>query len=42
MDSVLILVGIGEVFILGIGGALVRYLVKIESRLTKIETKMGC
>lgn len=27
--------------VLGVGGALVKYLVRIERRLTKIEVKMG-
>lgn len=41
MEWVAVVIGVGELLILGTGGALVGYLVRIENRLTKIETKIG-
>lgn len=41
MDIALLLVGVGELLIVGVGGAVLRYCIKIESRLTRVETLVG-
>lgn len=41
MDSALLFVALGELVIVGIGGAILKYMVQIESRLTRVETLVG-